>query len=201
MDTTKKTNITITRDLIDLINNTAQATVSAAACAEDINYFHATEKLLYNYKRLEALVANKQEYLELVPPRVSTSLVRIAPSSDKLTAPEPLEQFEQDRAISYKRTKSRFDEIAQVVKLFEDKKEFIVIRMYYFNEDSQGNPRPEELRPYTWEDMVYELSVMEVLHDTKTARRWRNRIVNDMAICLFGKPAAINSGRYASKGT
>lgn len=186
------------RELIELMNDIAQATVSAGAAAQDINYFHATEKLLYNYKRLEALVENEQEYLELEPARVSTSLVRMAPSIGGISSPEPMEQLQQRRMISYERTKMRFNEIAQVVKLFEKEREFVIVRMYYFNEDSEGNPRADDNR-FTWEEMMFELSEANILHDTKTARKWRNRIINDMAICLFGKPAAISAARHLTR--
>ena len=30
----------------------------------------------------------------------------------------------------------------------------------------------------------------------KTARRWRNKIVNDMAVCVFGIPAAVSAATY-----
>ena len=37
---------------------------------------------------------------------------------------------------------------------------------------------------------------MGLIRDAKSARRWRNKIVNDMAVCMFGKPAAVGAGTY-----
>ena len=35
-----------------------------------------------------------------------------------------------------------------------------------------------------------------ILKEIKTARRWRNKIVNDMAVCVFGIPAAVSAATY-----
>ncbi len=44
--------------------------------------------------------------------------------------------------------------------------------------------------------MSAELAAAGVLRDEKTARRWRNKIVNDMAVCVFGIEAAISASTY-----
>ena len=40
------------------------------------------------------------------------------------------------------------------------------------------------------------LSDAGILKEIKTARRWRNKIVNDMAVCVFGIPAAVSAATY-----
>lgn len=107
-----------------------------------------------------------------------------------------LDEMKRDKIISYHRTRARFEEIDRVVKLFAERKEFHVIRMYYFGEDAQGNERPTGAEPYTWEAIAAELEGMGLIRDAKSARRWRNKIVNDMAVCMFGKPAAVGVGTY-----
>ena len=47
-----------------------------------------------------------------------------------------------------------------------------------------------------WEAIAAELEEMGLIRDAKSARRWRNKIVNDMAVCMFGKPAAVGVGTY-----
>ena len=97
---------------------------------------------------------------------------------------------------AYHRTRARFEEIDRVVKLFAERKEFHVVRMYYFGEDGAGNPRPAGAPSYTWEEIAEELGEMGMIRDAKSARRWRNKIVNDMAVCMFGKPAAVSAGTF-----
>lgn len=196
----KQKNGMITEEVRELITEVAQATASAAYidnAGGQINYFRAMESLLYNYKKLERLVANEEEYVTVELHTRSTSLVKFSPGGNGQKSREDIiDELEQERAISYRRTKARFDEIDRVVQLFREKKEYTVVRMYYFGEDANGNTRPADVQGYTWEDIAYELGAVGVLRDVKTARRWRNRIVNDMAICLFGKPAAVSAGTY-----
>ena len=107
-----------------------------------------------------------------------------------------MEELERDKVKAYHRTRARFEEIDRVISLFADRKEFHVVRLYYFGEDAQGEPRPADAPPYTWDDIAEELGGMGLVRDAKSARRWRNKIVNDMAVCMFGKPAAVAAGTF-----
>lgn len=191
----------ITEETRKLINEVARATASMAYinnAGDQINYFRAMESLLYNYKKLEALVANEEEYTRVEYHERSKSLITFPPGEPK-NRDDVLEELERQRAISYQRTRARFDEVDRVVQLFKDRKEFYVVRMYYFGEDAQGNQRAAGSQQYTWEDIAYELSGLGLIRDAKSARRWRNKIVNDMAVCLFGMPAAVGAGTYRKK--
>ena len=84
--------------------------------------------------------------------------------------------------------------MTRAISLFEGHKEFVVIQLYYFGEDINGNPR--EGGTATWEEIAEELSDAGILKEIKTARRWRNKIVNDMAVCVFGIPAAVSAATY-----
>lgn len=192
---------TITEEVRELISEVARATASMAYidnAGGQINYFRAMESLLYNYKKLEALVADEEEYTTVEYHEGSKSLVKFSPSAGgvRKTRDDIIDEMERERAISFQRTRARFDEVDRVVRLFTDKKEFAVVRMYYFGEDVQGNKRNDGETSCTWEDVAYELAEAGILRDVKTARRWRNKVVNDMAVCLFGKPAAVSAGTY-----
>ena len=82
--------------------------------------------------------------------------------------------------------------------MFEGQKEFVVIRLYYFGEDISGNPRGDG-KAATWEEVAAELEAAGILKEIKTARRWRNKIVNDMAVCIFGIAAAVSAGTYRNR--
>lgn len=196
----KKTGL-ITDEVRELINEVARETASMAyidGMGGEVNYFRAMESLLFNYKKLAALVADYEAYTHVELQGRSASISSYSPSSGYTyrTEEDILDEMKRDKIISYHRTRARFEEINRVVKLFAERKEFHVIRMYYFGEDAQGNERPTGAEPYTWEAIAAELEGMGLIRDAKSARRWRNKIVNDMAVCMFGKPAAVGVGTY-----
>ena len=185
----KKTGL-ITDEVRELINEVARATASMAyidGMGGEVNYFRVMESLLFNYKKLAALVADYEAYTHVELQGRSASISSYSPSSGYTyrTEEDILDEMKRDKIISYHRTRARFEEIDRVVKLFAERKEFHVIRMYYFGAE-----------PYTWETIAAELEGMGLIRDAKSARRWRNKIVNDMAVCMFGKPAAVGVGTY-----
>lgn len=95
------------------------------------------------------------------------------------------------RRASYERTKARYDEIDAVVRQFEDREEFVVIRMYYFNEDATGADRGDA-KPYTFEEIAEELSAVGLNRSVQTLRKWRTRLVQDMTVLLFGVDGAVS---------
>ena len=199
----KKTGM-ITDEVRELINEVAAATASMAyidGMGGEVNYFRAMESLLFNYKKLAALVADYEAYTHVELQGKSASITSFSPSSGNTyrTEDDILEELARDKVKAYHRTRARFEEIDRVVKLFTDRKEFHVVRMYYFGEDGAGNQRPAGAPSYTWEEIAAELGDMGMIRDTKSARRWRNKIVNDMAVCMFGKPAAVGAGTYRRK--
>lgn len=81
--------------------------------------------------------------------------------------------------------------IAQLKRATNDP-EFIVIRMYYFNEDAYGNDRSSDSRPYTFEEISEELAAAGLQRSEKTLRSWRTRLVQDMTVTLFGIDGAVS---------
>ena len=77
--------------------------------------------------------------------------------------------------------------LEKALGLFEGEKEYAVIRMYYLGEDINGRPAPS---PMSLERVAFELRDAGLIGGDKTARRWRDRIVRDIAICMYGAPAA-----------
>ena len=147
-----------------------------------VNYFKAMETLLYNYKKLAALVADEEAYCE-VEYHAGRKTFSTTPQAkgfiQRKTEAEIVEEMREEKQKQFKETKSGFDSLTRAISLFEGHKEFVVIRLYYFGEDINGNPR--EGGTATWEEIAEELSDAGILKEIKTARRWRNKIVNDMA--------------------
>ena len=162
-----------------------------------VNYYRIMERLLYNYKRLQALVEDEEAYMQADVQGHSNSLVKYNHNGGaNKSADDIAEELAEEKAKSYARTRANFREVARVVELFKSRKEFAVIRMYYFGENVSGEPHAGE--QYTWEEIAEELAAMGILKDVKTARRWRSKLINDMSVCMFGKAAAIAGGVFAA---
>lgn len=189
----------ITDEVKELIREVAKETASAVCfetAAGEVDYYKAMEALLCNYTKLAALVEDEAEYIKVELQGKSKGIVSFAPGSGGYngtkTDDEIIEELQKQKAIQYHKTKARFDEVDRVIRLFQNRKEFNVIRMYYFGEDAQGHKQDKQ---YTFEEIAESLDKMGLLKDERTARRWRSRIVNDMAVCMFGRAAAVGAGR------
>lgn len=195
----------IAEEVKELIALTAEKTASQIYMENitgQVNYYRIVEKLLSNFSRLSVLVRNEEEYLTVELHEKSKSVVAYSSNGGSRSyggGDDVVEEMARQRLLNYERTASNFHEVEKVIDLFRDRKEFIVIRMYYFGEDAEGAQRGADAPQYTWDEIALELSERGILKDTKTARRWRNNIVNDIAVCMFGKAAAISTGVYKGK--
>ena len=102
------------------------------------------------------------------------------------------DEYVASRRASYERTKARYDEIDAIVRRFQDREEFIVIRMYYFNEDVNGQDRGEGVKPYTFDEISAELEAIGIDRSERSLRTWRTKLVQDMTVLLFGVDGALS---------
>lgn len=194
----------ISDELREAINEAARAGAYEAYntnAGSYVNYFKAMEVLLYNFKKLAALIADEEAYCEVEYHAGKKTFAATAGSTgyyQQRTEADIVEEMREEKQRQYKETKYGFERLSKAIRLFEQQKEFVVVRMYYFSEDINGNPR-EGNKPATWEEVAFELEEAGVLKEIKTARRWRNKIVNDMAVCIFGIPAAVSAGTYRNR--
>lgn len=167
-----------------------------------VNYFKAMESLLRNYKKLAALVADEEAYCEVEYHAGRKTFAAGASSGggyyQQRTEADIIDELREEKQKQFQKTKHGFESLDKAIRLFEAQKEFAVIRLYYFGEDISGNPRAGG-KAATWEETAFELEEAGILKEIKTARRWRNKIVNDMAVCVFGIPAALSAGTYRDR--
>ena len=155
------------------------------------NLYRATERLLRAWPRLKRIHDHPEDYGFEPVQRSKDISVAPPPGSGVHDPMEAAEAHVDSRAASYDRTVARFNEIDAVVRTFEDKPEFVVIRMYYFGEDAAGNDRGDA-RPYTFEEIAEELSYAGIERSERTLRIWRTKLVQDMTVMLFGVDGAVS---------
>lgn len=179
-----------------IIESAAQAAASEVVRQQrrgrNVNLYRAMERLLRSYPKLRKLAMNPEDYGFIPPERSKSITIAPPPGGGAQDHEEMIADAISDRIASYERTKARFDELNAVISQFEDRPEFTVIRMYYWNEDCIGNERPDDAKPYTFEDIAIELSEYGEPRSEKTLRSWRTKLVQEMVVLLFGIDGAIS---------
>lgn len=182
----------IERIIADTAKQTASEVVRQQNIVNQTNLYRVMERLLRSYKALQKIVCNPDEY-GFLPPARSKSITVAPPSGGGLRDyDEALEDILKARHTSFERTVARYDEIDNVVRLYEDRPEFIVIRMYYFGEDADGNERPAESKYYSFEEISEALNARGIQRSEKTLRKWRTALVQEMTVTLFGIDGALS---------
>ena len=158
----------------------------------NVNHYRATERLLRSYPRYKRWEEHPEEY----------GFFPVGKSKDISVAPPPglgisdrvelNEEFVASRKASFERTMSRYYDIKAVVEQFQDKPEFVIIRMYYFNEDVHGHDRGPDAKRYTFDAIADELATIGIEKTIKTLRDWRSRLVQDMTVMIFGIDGALS---------
>ena len=169
----------------------AQETVRLQRHQRNLNLYRTTERMLRNYKTYQRLVEDIESYgFEPVEKSHSVSVVP-PPGSSAMDKVDLYDEYVAARKASWARTKARYDEIDAVVRQFEGEQEFIVIRMYYFNEDAYGNDRGDA-KPYTFDKISEELAAVGIDKSARSLRVWRTKLVQDMTVLLFGVDGAVS---------
>ena len=170
----------------------ARETVNLQRQQRNLNLYRTTERLLRNYKKYQRLVTDLDGYgFEPIEKSHSIS-VAPPPGSGVADKVDLYDEHVAARRASYERTKARYDEIDAVIRQFQDKEEFVVIRMYYFNENAYGQDRDEDAKPYTFDEISEELAAAGIEKSVRTLRTWRTKLVQDMTVLLFGVDGAVS---------
>lgn len=182
------------KDYIDqAAKSAAERVLEGQRAQHQTDYYRAMESLLFNYKTLAALVADEERYMEIENHARSKSITIAPPPGQTFTDREDaMDAMLRSRADAFRETLTRFESIDRVVRLFAEMPEFVVIRMYYFNEDAFGQERGPGVSRYTWGEIADELALAGMARNERTVRSWRTQIVSDMAVCMFGARAALS---------
>lgn len=151
--------------------------------------FKNTEKILYCYKTLKEHVASEEEYLEMVFRSKSGSVVRY---SKNKSIPTNEEVLLQNRRESYERSLNDVKRIERALEKVKNKKGYEVIQIRYLSRKRkrEGKRILEEL--YTYEEIAENLAGQQGYNDNlneRTVRNYKNTLIKEMAVFLFGSDA------------
>lgn len=143
--------------------------------------FRNTEKLLTYYQELKEHLENEEEYIEMLNRQSAKSIVRYSKNQEGRN--EDLRLME--RKESYERSCADVKRIENALRVLKDRKGYEVIEKRFFEKKKNGERR-------TYEEIAEELAgngrYSENLNE-KTVRSYKNKMITDMSIILFGTDA------------
>lgn len=163
---------------IDKINSVAL--IDKMKAIKDETYKN-TEQLLYNYKILKEHVEDEDGYFAMIYKNKSGSIISY--SKNKVAYNE--EEVISSRARSFDRSKNDLERLEKAIAKVNQKKEFKVIELKYFQKKLTGDT-------YNFEEIAELLSQIDGYPNSlseKTVRRWRSSLVKEISIHLFGSDA------------
>lgn len=188
------------REIIkDTVRELTEGELIEAALA-GTNFYRTMENLLYSYKKVKRQLDDMDEYG--FEPVQKSKDISVAPpkGSGVRDFSEVHDEAVKERMRSYLRTQQQFDELDRVVKQFESNRYFIIIRMFYFGEDAEGNDVDSDERR-TLEDIANELDAagFEYGKTRKTVGKKKTELVQDMTVAMFGKAGALSIEMYKAR--
>lgn len=163
------------------------------------DFYRTTEKLLFAYPKLKRICEDPEQYGFFPSGKAHDIIVMPSSGSGVVDKVDITQAYIDARLKSYVRTVTRFTELDAVVRLYDNQPRFRLIRMYYFNEDVNGNDRGDDAKRYTWLDIEIELTEIGINATESTLRHWRNDFVREMTVLLFGIPGALSLETSVSK--
>ena len=144
--------------------------------------FKNTEKILYCYDVLKEHVANEKEYLQMAFKEKAASFITY--SKNKVTKPDD-DTILEDRKASYERSRNDVERIEKALDHIRGKKGFEVIDLRYLQRKNKDDR-------YTYEEIADMLAGQQGYNEKlneKTVRNYKNKLVKEMAVFLFGSDA------------
>jgi len=141
-----------------------------------------TEKILYSFNTLKDYISNEDEYLDMAFKEKSGSIISY--SKNKTPKVDEDQRLETRRA-SYLRSKRDVEFIENALDRIKHRKGYEVIEFRYLK-------RKENDVVYTFEEITEILSGKDGYSNNlneKTVRTYKNILVNEIAIQLFGSDA------------
>lgn len=169
----------------------ARKVLQLQAHQRNINLYRAMERLLRGFAHRVRIAEHPEEFDFFKTGRSKDISVAPPPGTGVVDKIEAAELFTEARKKAYEVEMYKLQQTYYAIAPFENRPEFIVIRMYYFNEDVTGNPRGDA-KPYTWEEIAEELSCIGMDRGISTLRLWRSKLVQDMTVMLFGVDGAVS---------
>lgn len=189
MSVTKETKETIVTTIDEVFKKMNSISWVERQRAMKEEAFKNTEKILYCYKTLKEHVADEKEYLEMAFHGKSASFISY---SKNKVAQKDEETVLRDRKASYERSLNDVERIEKALKKIKDRKGYEVIELRYLSRKQFNDNGKLTEEVYTYEEITEMLAGKQGYNEKlneKTVRNYKNTLVKEIAVLLFGSDA------------
>jgi len=158
-----------------------------------VNHYRAMENLLFAYPRRVRIMEHPEEFHFFKVERSKDISIAPPPGTGVVDKIESAEMYTEARKQQYQYEMRLLCETEYAIASFKDLPEFVVIRMYYFNENYDGTFRGLYAKRMTFEEIAEELeNTAGIQRSVATIRKWRSQLVRDMTVMMFGADGALS---------
>ena len=156
------------------------------------NHYRAMEDLLWAYPKRVRMMKHPEEFKFFPTGHSKDISIAPPPGTGVVDKIEAAEMYTEARKRAYEHEIFRLHETEYAMAPFMDRPEFVIIRMFYFNEDVNGNYRGNDAKRLTWEEIAGELETIGIHRSETVIRRWRSALVREMTVMMFGADGALS---------
>ena len=158
-----------------------------------VNHYRAMENLLFAYPRRVRMMEHPEEFQFFKVERSKDISIAPPPGTGVVDKIESAEMYTEARKQQYQYEMRLLCETEYAIAPFRHLPEFVVIRMYYFNENYDGSYRGIQAKRFTFEEIAEELERSAgIQRSVATIRKWRSQLVRDMTVMMFGADGALS---------
>lgn len=157
------------------------------------NHYRAMEDLLWAYPRRVYMMKHPEEFQFFKVERSKDISIAPPPGTGVVDKIESAEIYTEAKKQQYQYEMRLLCETEYAVASFRQMPEFVVIRMFYFNENYDGSYRGIHAKRLTFEEISEELEKSAgIQRSVATIRKWRSKLVRDMTVMMFGADGALS---------
>lgn len=157
-----------------------------------VNYYRAMELLLWAYPKRVQMLEHPEDVDFFQTGRSRDISIAPPPGTGVIDKIEAAEMYTEARKKAFEYEMRLLYETAYAMAPFQHLQEFIIIRMFYFNEDVNGNYRGPKAKRLTFEEIAEALESVGIHRSVTAIRRWRSSLVRDMTVMRFGAQGALS---------
>lgn len=193
MDKEQKTKKKTVEELIDEAAERAAEKVLVLQRKDLVtNHYRAMEDCLRVYPKRVQMMQHPEEFSFFPTGHSKDISIAPPPGTGVVDKIEAAVMYTESRKQAYIREMVLLHETEYAMAPFWHREDFIIIRMYYFNEDVEGRDRGRNAKLYTFSEISDALKSVGISWSERAIRYRRSKLVREMTVMMFGIEGALS---------